>query len=98
MPWIETHNPSPEHPELVAAMQAALAGYPPEYAPGSTAKKRLPEEVSRDSIVTIHSLAPTVLQHIFTAYREMISPNLPLERRQQEMIAATVSILNDCHY
>jgi hypothetical protein len=98
MTWIETHAPTPDRPELARAMQEALRGYPPEYGPGRQAEARWPESVRRDSIVTSHSLAPGVLRHVFTAYREMLAPDLPLSRRQQEMIAATVSILNDCHY
>jgi len=35
---------------------------------------------------------------MFTAFREMLSPELPLERRQHEMIATVVSKLNHCHY
>src|SRR5262245_35912189 len=98
MTWIETHPPSPERPDLAAAMQDALAGYPAESTPARQAEMRVAAAVRRDSIVGVHSLIPQVLRHIFAAYREMISPDLPLARRQQEMIAATVSILNDCYY
>lgn len=98
MTWIEIHAPSSQRPALLDAVQSAMAGYPTEYSPAQQQQARWPESVRRDSIVIAHSLAPKVLQHVFTAYREMLSPDLPLSRRQHEMIAATVSILNDCHY
>jgi hypothetical protein len=98
MTWIETHVPSPARPDLMSAMQDALAGYPIEYGPGREAQMRVSDEVRRDSIVRSHSLMPEVLRHVFAGYREALSPDLPLARRQQEMIAVTVSALNECHY
>jgi hypothetical protein len=98
MTWIQTHAPSPAHPEVASAMQDAMQGYPPEYGPARQAEKRLPEDVKADSIVSAHSLLPEVLRHIFSAYRAMLDPSLPLSRRQHEMIAAMVSVFNDCYY
>jgi hypothetical protein len=98
MPWIQTHAPSPDHPQVAAAMQDAMRGYPPEYGPARQAESRLPPAVRDDSIVGAHSLLPDVLRHTFSAYRAMLDPALPLSRRQHEMIAASVSILNDCFY
>ena len=98
MTWIETHAPGPDRPELTAAVQAAMHGYPPEYGPAGQARARWSQAVRRDSIVQAHSLIPPVLEHLFAAFREMLSPALPLERRQHEMIATVVSVLNQCHY
>ena len=98
MTWIQTHSPAPEHAALGSAMRDAMSCYPPEYWPARSAEPRLPDAVRNDSIVGAHSLLPEVLRHIFSAYRAMLDPALPLSRREHEMIAATVSILNDCYY
>lgn len=99
MTWIETHKPTAARPQLVAAMAEALRGYPEEYSPAREAEARVDDPACRrDSITGAHTILPEVLRHVFSAYREMLSPELPLSRRQQEMIAATVSILNRCHY
>ena len=45
-----------------------------------------------------HSLLPDTLYHAFATYGTLLSPDLPLTRRQHEMIAATVSALNSCFY
>ena len=54
--------------------------------------------VSASSIVASHSLIPQALYHAFATFGVLMSPDLPLERRQHEMIAARVSALNRCHY
>ena len=96
MTWIEQRLPTPDSGALFEAFRAAMTGYPPEYAaaPGEA----LPEAVKRDSIVRAHSLLPEVLRHVFSGYRSMLDPQLPLGRRQHEMIATVVSALNHCHY
>ena len=101
MTWIKTLRPGPEHPELTRAAADAMRGYPPEYGsprPGGPVLPPLPETVARDSIVGAHSLLPEVLRHVFSGYRAMLDPALPLSRRDHELIAATVSALNDCFY
>ena len=50
------------------------------------------------SIVASHSLIPKALYHAFATYGELLSPDLPLTRKQHELIAATVSSVNACHY
>ena len=50
------------------------------------------------SIVGSHSLFPKVLFHAFSTFGELLSPDLPLQRRQHEMIATMVSVANRCHY
>jgi len=49
-------------------------------------------------IVASHTLLPDVLFHSFSAFGAMMAPELPLQRRQHEMIATMVSVTNRCHY
>ncbi len=98
MPWIKTHKPGPDHPNLARAIAEAMAGYPPEYGRPPTSGYVLPPSVAKDSIVGAHSLAPEVLRHLFAGYRAMLDPSLPLSRRDHELIATTVSAINDCFY
>lgn len=51
-----------------------------------------------DSIVAAHSLLPEVLKPLFLGLAELLSPKLPLSRKQHEMINTLVSSLNHCHY
>jgi len=45
-------------------------------------------------IVASHSLIPGALYHAFATFGVLMSPELPLERRQHEMIATMVSETN----
>ena len=94
MPWIRTPKPSPADPALMEAVGAVRGAMPPEY--GRPPSDRLPEPVRQDSIVLAHTLAPGVLHGFFSAYNELFSSELPLSRRDQELIAVVVSKLNDC--
>jgi len=38
------------------------------------------------------------MHHAMSAFAVMLSPGLPLTRRQHEMIATVVSALNSCYY
>ncbi|HEV8628851.1 MAG TPA: hypothetical protein VGV61_00940 [Thermoanaerobaculia bacterium] len=91
MAWIKT-IPFPDADE---ALRAALEGqrrlYPPEYA-------RDPEDDGSKSIVATHTLIPAALYHAFATFGVLMSPELPLTRRQHEMITTRVSVLNRCHY
>jgi hypothetical protein len=78
------------------AQQAAL--YPPQYHAAHGGLCRLPDSVQNDSIVLAHSLIPRALTHAFATFGALMDPNLPLSRRQHEMIATTVSALNRCVY
>src|SRR2546429_6370194 len=49
-------------------------------------------------IVASHSLIPDALHHAFATFGSLMSPDLPLSRRQHEMITTVVSVLNRCHY
>ncbi len=50
------------------------------------------------SIVASHSLIPDALYHAFSTFGALMSPDLPLTRRQHEMITTIVSVTNRCHY
>ena len=67
--------------------------YPPEYGQPNA----IPE-VAADSIVASHSLIPEALEHAFATFGALMSADLPLTRRQHEMIATLVSVQNRCFY
>lgn len=75
-------------------MAAQRRRYPPEYGvqvPG------LPRS-DADGIVAAHSLIPDALEHAFSTFGSLMAPELPLTRRQQELVAAAVSVTNCTHY
>jgi hypothetical protein len=75
------------------AYAAVMPMYPPEYGQPNA----IPE-VANDSIVASHSLIPKALEHAFGTFGALMSPDLPLTRRQHEMIATLVSVQNRCFY
>jgi hypothetical protein len=93
MAWIKT-VPFTEADERLQKMLMDLrALYPREYETPTT------EQTGTDeSIIESHTLIPDAMFHSFAAYAAMMSPELPLERRQHEMIATMVSAANDCFY
>jgi hypothetical protein len=93
MAWIKT-VPFTEADERLQKMLMDLRGlYPREYETPTT------EQTGTDeSIIESHTLIPDAMFHSFAAYAAMLSPELPLERRQHEMIATMVSAANDCFY
>jgi hypothetical protein len=96
MTWIPV-TPLPEATgELQKAYQDVYALYPPEYAVECAAVRR--PDGTADSIVAAHSLIPAALRHAMSAYGALLAPELPLTRRQHEMIATVVSELNGCFY
>jgi hypothetical protein len=97
MTWIKTVSPR-ESPEVAEALMAQADLYPQEYSPQGQSQARWPEAVANDSIVLSHSLMPDVMRHAFSTFGALMNPDLPLSRRQHEMIAATVSALNRCFY
>jgi hypothetical protein len=93
MTWIKTIPYEQAGPALKAAYEAQRELYPPEYA-----LPFQPRPGHSDSIVESHSLIPDALRHAFAAYGALMSPDLPLTRRQHEMIATVVSATNRCFY
>lgn len=90
MAWIRTIPVEEADEQLRNAMEAQRALYPKEYAS--------PVSPGGDSIVASHTLMPKALYHVFAAFGEMMSPDLPLSRAQHEMIATMVSVVNRCYY
>ena len=92
MTWIRTIPYADADAKLRAAIDGERALYPPEYA--------IPTGITDDagSIVASHSLLPDALFHAFATFGVLMSPDLPLSRRQHEMITTVVSATNRCHY
>jgi alkylhydroperoxidase family enzyme len=51
-----------------------------------------------DNIIRIHSLNPHSMTHHVQLYAHLMRGPSPLTRIQREMIAVTVSAVNDCFY
>ncbi len=96
MTWIKTIPPAQADAHLRTCYEAVYALYPPEYGAEVPAVQR--SDGSADSIVASHSLIPEALRHAMSAFGVLLSPELPLQRRQHEMIATLVSALNRCFY
>ena len=92
MTWIKTIPLSEADEKLRAAVEGQRAIYPEEYA--------IPTGITDDagSIVASHSLIPEALHHAFSTFGVLMSPDLPLNRRQHEMITTLVSVQNRCFY
>lgn len=94
MTWIKTVPIPDADAQLKQAIEAQKALYPKEYA--------TPVHPSPDGgasqIVASHSLIPEALYHAFATFGALMSPDLPLERREHEMIATMVSVTNRCVY
>lgn len=93
MTWIRTIPLSEAGEKLRQAMQSQMGLYPKEYATPVH-----PTEEGGAQIVESHSLIPDALYHAFATYGVLLSPELPLQRRQHEMIATMVSVTNRCVY
>ena len=96
MTWIKTIPPADADDRLRACYEFAYAFYPPEYRVEVPAVQR--PDGSADSITAAHSLTPEALRHAMSTFGALLSPELPLTRRQHEMIATVVSALNRCFY
>lgn len=93
MTWIKT-IPVSEDDELRQLVEAQRELYPVEYA-----EPIHPTPDGQTSgIVASHSLIPDALYHAFSTFGALMSPELPLTRRQHEMITTVVSVANRCHY
>ena len=93
MTWIKTIPRDKAEGALREALEKQRALYPIEYATPS-----VPGLQPGGSIVESHSLIPEALDHAFSTFGALMSPDLPLARRQHEMIATVVSATNSCHY
>lgn len=94
MTWIKTIPFDEAGEKLRAAIEAQRDLYPVEYATPVHPTK----DGQTSGIVATHSLIPGALFHAFATFGELMSPDLPLNRRQHEMITTLVSVTNRCHY
>ena len=93
MTWIKTVTVD-ESDEVRKAVEAQRELYPIEYA---TPVHPTPDGETA-GIVASHSLIPNALFHAFATFGSLMSPDLPLDRRQHEMITTVVPVTNRCHY
>jgi alkylhydroperoxidase family enzyme len=93
MTWIKTVTVD-ESEEVRKAVESQRDLYPIEYA---TPVHPTPDGETA-GIVASHSLIPPALFHAFSTFGALMSPDLPLDRRQHEMITTVVSVTNRCHY
>lgn len=93
MTWIRTIPLSEADDKLRRAIEAQRAMYPLEYATPVH-----PTGDGTSGIVASHSLIPDALYHAFATFGVLMAPELPLTRRQHEMITTMVSVTNRCRY
>jgi len=94
MTWIRTIPLEEADEKLRRAIEAQKELYPVEYA---TPVHPTPDG-GTSGIVASHSLIPDALYHAFATFGALMSEDLPLSRRQHEMITTVVSVNNRCHY
>jgi hypothetical protein len=93
MTWIKTVPLAEADEALRRAMEAQRALYPAEYA-----QPVHPVDDNTSGIVASHTLIPEALYHAFATFGVLMSRDLPLTRRQHEMITTVVSVTNRCFY
>jgi hypothetical protein len=93
MTWIKTIPLAEADEKLRAAIEAQRALYPAEYD-----EPVHPSPDGASPIVASHSLIPDALYHAFATFGVLMAPDLPLTRRQHEMITTVVSVTNRCRY
>ena len=96
MTWIQTIPPAAADDALRRCYESIYALYPSEYHTEVEALRR--PDGTNDSITAAHSLIPEAMRHAMAAYAVLLAPDLPLSRRQHEMIASVVSVRNQCFY
>jgi hypothetical protein len=96
MTWIKTIPPDHASDELRRVYEQIYALYPGEYVDPVDQVTRA--DGTSDSIVAAHSLIPEAMRHMMSGLGVLLQPNLPLTRRQHEMIATVVSARNSCFY
>lgn len=98
MAWIKTVPLAKADGRLLELLQAQRGLYPPEYARPVHVVDATPSGEEVPGIVASHTLIPDALFHAFSTFGVLMSPDLPLTRRQHEMITTVVSVTNRCHY
>src|SRR5438046_2680524 len=98
MTWIKTIPPREADKTLREAIRGFQKLYPVEYRNEVEVLKSAASHESGGNISASHSLLPYTLYHAFATLGTLLSPDLPLTRRQHEMIATLVSVINHCFY
>ena len=93
MTWIKTVPLAEADDKLRQALENQRALYPKEYG-----QPVHPTGDGTSGIVASHTLIPDALFHAFATFGTLMSPDLPLTRRQHEMITTVVSVTNRCVY
>ena len=93
MTWIRTVPYDEANDRLRMAIEGQKDLYPVEYATPVH-----PTSDGTSGIVASHSLIPDALFHAFATFGALMDPNLPLSRREHEMITTVVSVTNRCTY
>lgn len=94
MTWIKTIPFDDADSALRRAIEMQRQLYPVEYA----TPVHPVGDGQTSGIVASHSLIPDALYHAFATFGVLMSPDLPLSRRQHEMITTMVSEANRCKY
>ena len=97
MTWIKQVSYDQADDHLKRIYESVRALYPVEYA-GPPVESLVRPDGGADSIVAAQSLIPEAMRHMMSGLAVLLQPDLPLTRRQQEMIAAVVSVQNACFY
>jgi len=93
MTWIKTIPMAEADEKLRQAVEGQKGMYPKEYG-----EPVHPDDAGGATILGSHTLIPEALYHAFGTFGALMSPELPLSRRQHEMIATMVSVTNRCVY
>ncbi len=97
MTWINHIPYEQADAELKRVYESVRSLYPVEYG-GPAVPSLVRPDGGADSITAAHSLIPEAMRHMMSGLAVLLQPNLVLTRRQQEMIAAVVSVENSCFY
>src|SRR6187200_744038 len=99
MTWIRTVPLEEAGEHLKQALEAQRLLYPQEYEEPVHEVERVEATGEQmPGIVASHSLIPDALYHAFATFGSLMNPELPLSRRQHEMITTVVSAINRCQY
>jgi hypothetical protein len=97
MTWIKQTPYDQADDELKRVYESVRGLYPVEYG-GPPVPALVRPDGGADSVVAAHSLIPEAMRHMMSGLAVLLQPGLRLTRRQQEMIAAVVSVENSCFY
>jgi hypothetical protein len=96
MAWIKTITADKAVGPLLECYESIYTRFPPEY--GVDVPVLIRPEGGSESITAASSLIPEAMRHGMSTLAVLLTHDLPLTRRQHEMIATVVSALNACFY